>query len=265
MARRQPALFISHGGGPWPFIEEMRPVFAKTEAALRALPAQLPARPDAVLVVSGHWEEETISIANASHPPMVYDYSGFPEHTYHITYPAPGSPKFAARARELLSGAGFATKEDPLHGYDHGVFVPLFLMYPDADVPVFMISMKSGYDPRTHIAMGEALNPLRDENVLIIGSGLSYHNMRGFRTPAAGPVAEQFETWLNETISEPDPAKRNARLENWERAPAARLAHPREDHLVPLMVVAGASNSGPGERLFLDHAMGVVMASYRFD
>jgi aromatic ring-opening dioxygenase catalytic subunit (LigB family) len=262
---RQPALFISHGGGPWPYIDEMKKAFAKTAKELSEIPQQLPERPKAVLVVSGHWEEPEFTVGTAQLPSMVFDYSGFPEHTYRISYPAPGSPELAARVRSLLGDSGIKCQEDSERGFDHGIFVPLYLMYPNADVPIVSLSLKSSYDPAEHIRMGEALRPLRDEGVLIIGSGLSYHNMRGFRSGDGLEVSETFESWLNQTISESNVSRRTERLVQWEKAPAARLAHPQEDHLLPLMVVAGAAGEAPGHRIFLDHVMGVAMASYRFD
>lgn len=261
---RFPVFFLSHGGGPWPYIEEMRKQFARTEQEFRQLPQSLPARPKAVLVITGHWEADEFSVSTAERPPMDYDYYGFPEHTYHIQYPAPGSPVLAARVRELLGQAGIRSSEDPQRGFDHGTFVPLALMYPDADVPVVLLSMKSNYDPAEHIRAGRALAPLRDEGVLIIGSGLTYHNMRGFRRPDQMEPSEQFEQYLNEAISAPDPRVREDRLVHWENAPAARLVHPKEDHLVPLMVVAGAAGDSIGRRVFVDKVMGVAMASYRF-
>lgn len=261
---RLPTLFVSHGGGPWPYVDEMKKLFAKTAMAFSTIPEKLPFKPETILVVSGHWEEPEFTVATSGHPPMVYDYSGFPEHTYHIKYPAPGSPTLASRIRALLSQSGIKSKEDPARGFDHGTFVPLALMYPKADVPVVILSMKSSYNPLEHINLGKALLPLRDEGVLIIGSGLTYHNMRGFGSKDAKPVSEQFEEWLNETISEADARVRNERLQNWEKAPAARLAHPREDHLIPLMVVAGAAGDDIGHRLFKDTVWNTVMASYRF-
>lgn len=262
---RMPVLFISHGGGPWPWVDGMREQFAITERALRQLPAQLPATPKAVLVITGHWEERGFTVSTSPHPGMEYDYSGFPPHTYELRYPAPGSPALAARVRELLQAAGMPVGEDPQRGFDHGTFVPLALMYPDAQVPVVLLSLKSGYDPATHLAAGAALETLRKEGVLILGSGLTYHNMRGFRRPESMPVSRQFEDYLNDAVTRPDARQRNAQLLHWEQAPGARLAHPREDHLLPLMVVAGAAGNSIGERLFLDEALDVVMASYRFD
>ena len=261
---RLPTLFISHGGGPWPYVEAMKGQFAITARELSQLPQSLPARPKAVLVISGHWQEAVFSVATAEHPPMEYDYYGFPQHTYHIQYPAPGSPSLAARVRELLGKAGIESSEDATRGYDHGTFVPLGLMYPQADVPIVMLSLKADYDPVEHILAGQALQPLRDEGVLIIGSGLSYHNMRGFGRPESMPLSEAFERYLNDAITQSDPALRLEKLKHWEMAPAARLVHPREDHLLPLMVAAGAAGEDAGRRLFIDKAMHVAMASYRF-
>lgn len=261
---RLPVYFISHGGGPWPWIAQMRDMYARTAREFAALPRRLPSAPKAILVVSGHWEADRFTVSTAARPPMEYDYHGFPEHTYHISYPAPGSPELAARVRDLLAASGIAAAEDAQRGFDHGVFVPLSLMYPDADIPVLMLSMKSNYDPAEHLRLGAALAPLRDEGVLIIGSGLSYHNMRGFGRDESTPVAEAFETWLNDAISQDSADVRNAMLVGWEKGPGARLAHPREDHLVPLMVVAGAAGADRGRALFIDHVMKVPMASYEF-
>jgi len=261
---RFPTLFISHGGGPWPYIEDMRQRFAVMAAELQKLPATLPAKPKAILVITGHWEAPQFTVSTAEHPPMEYDYYGFPEHTYHVNYPASGSPVLADRIRELLGAAGIESNEDGERGFDHGTFVPLLLMYPEADVPVVLLSMKSTYDPLEHIKLGEALASLRDEGVLIIGSGLTYHNMRGFGRPASFEPSVQFEQYLYEAISNPDSQLRNQALVNWEQAPFARLVHPREDHLIPLMVVAGAAESSVGKRIFTDTVFEVVMASYRF-
>ncbi|QYF93547.1 dioxygenase [Massilia sp. PAMC28688] len=258
-----PVYFLSHGGGPWPFVDGMREQFALTERALRELPQRLPRKPSAILVITGHWEEDELAVSAAERPGMEYDYTGFPAHTYHITYPAPGSPALAARVQALLAQAGFPVRADSKRGFDHGTFVPVGLMYPDADVPVVMLSLQSSYDPREHIRIGQALQPLREEGVLIIGSGLTYHNMRGFGRDDSGAVADAFERFLSHAI-EQEAGTRNRLLEQWEQAPHARAAHPREDHLLPLMVVAGAAGSDPGRTVFRDHAMKVPMASYEF-
>lgn len=261
---RFPVFFLSHGGGPWPWVDGMKEMFARTAREFAALPARLPAKPRAVLVITGHWEAPRFAVSTAEHPPMDYDYSGFPEHTYRLQYPAPGSPALAARVQALLGQAGIPCDGDPARGFDHGTFVPLSLMYPDADVPVVLLSLKSSYDAGEHIRVGAAIAPLRDEGVLILGSGLTYHNMGGFGRASSGPVAEAFEAYLEQAVSQSDPAVRNRMLVDWQSAPAARLAHPREDHLLPLMVVAGAAGTDRGARVFVDHVLQVAMASYEF-
>jgi aromatic ring-opening dioxygenase catalytic subunit (LigB family) len=239
-------------------------MFAKSERELKALPGRLLTKPKAVLVITGHWEAADFTVSTAEHPPMMYDYSGFPEHTYHIRYPAPGSPALAARVKNLLSEADLPVEEDPHRGFDHGTFVPLVLMYPDADVPVVMLSVKSTYDPEEHIRVGQALSPLRNEGVLIVGSGMTYHNMGGFGRDGTADVADAFLKFLGSAIAQPDWRIRNDRLIRWENAAGARLAHPREDHLIPLMVVAGAAGEDIGREAFVDRVFSVPTASYEF-
>jgi aromatic ring-opening dioxygenase catalytic subunit (LigB family) len=196
---------------------------------------------------------------------MVYDYYGFPPHTYQIQYPAPGSTGLASRVKALLGDARITIDEDAERGFDHGTFVPLAVMYPQAQISVVSLSLRGNLSASEHLEMGAALEPLRDEGVLIVGSGLSYHNLRMLRMAAsAGPVSDQFEAWLTSAVSEPDVAERARRLEHWAEAPAARLAHPREEHLIPLMVAAGAAGRSAGQLDFQDRVWGVSMASYRF-
>lgn len=261
---RQPVFFISHGGGPWPYVDQMRPMYARTERELRRLPARLATSPKAVLVISGHWEAQKFSVSTNEHPPMEYDYSGFPPHTYHIRYSAPGTAALATRTRELLTAAGIDSAADPSRGFDHGVFVPLGLMYPDAQMPIVMVSVKARYDAAEHLALGRALAPLRDENVLIVGSGLNYHNMQGFGLDSSTQVAESFTHYLDEAIADKDSHARDEKLLHWERAPGARLAHPREDHLLPLLVAAGAAGNDTGRVLFAENVMKIPMTSYVF-
>ena len=263
-APRQPVLFISHGGGPWPYVDELRQMYVQTESALRRLPERLSVRPKAVFVISGHWVAQKFSVATNAHPPMEYDYFGFPPHTYHIRYTAPGDPDLAVRARDLLARAGIDSSADPDRGFDHGVFVPLGLMYPNAEMPIVMVSVKSGYDPAAHLALGRALAPLRDEGVLLIGSGLTYHNMRGFGLDRSTQVAELFTHYLDDAIAQQDVHVRDERLLQWEHAPAARQAHPHEDHLMPLLVAAGAAGSSHGSVLFNESVMKIPMTSYVF-
>lgn len=265
---RMPTLYIPHGAGPC-FFMDWNPTDAwdKTAAYLRSIPASLPERPTAILLVTAHWLAPQPSLSSAAQPGMVYDYYGFPPHTYALTYPAPGAPALAERAAALLAQAGFAPEQDGERGYDHGSFIPLKVAFPDADIPVLQMSLLSSLDPSAHLQMGQALAPLRDEGVLIIGSGMSYHNMRGFGSPEATPVSTAFDQWLNETLALPQ-SERNARLADWAQAsgPAGRLAHPQraEEHLLPLHVVAGAAGDSRGTCAFTDRVMAVDISAFRF-
>jgi len=230
---------------------------------LRGLGASIGEKPKAVLVTSGHWERDEFTVASNARPPLIYDYSGFPRHTYELKYDAPGSPVLAERVRELLGQAGIPARLDAERGYDHGVFVPFKLIYPNADVPIVQLSLRTGLDPSAHIHAGEALAKLRREGVLIVGSGMSYHNMKGFGGSAQGP-SDQFDDWLSAAISEFDAKARNQKLAQWQQAPAARQAHPREEHLIPLMVAAGAAGEDVGQKIFSDRVMGATVSAYQF-
>ncbi len=262
---RMPTYYLSHGGGPWPWMHgPMRAHFALMERALQDIPRQLPHPPRAVLVVSGHWEEPDFTVSTAPHPGMVYDYYGFPPETYSIRYPAPGSPTVAARAAGLLGGAGWKVKSDPERGFDHGTFSMLEAIYPQAQVPVVQLSMRQSFDPQEHLAAGAALAPLRDEGVLIIGSGQSYHNLRRWNASGAAPAAA-FDAWLRRTLLGTGPAALHDGLTHWKQAPAAREAHPREDHLIPLMVAAGAAGADPAIAIYGEMFMGALaVSSFRF-
>ena len=261
-----PTYFISHGGGPWPYMKaEMRGAYDRLEAALQDMPRQIGATPKAVLMISGHWEEREFAVMASPRPPMIYDYSGFPEHTYHVQYAAPGSPEIAERVRDLIAGAGMAARLDTQRGFDHGTFAPLAVIYPAADVPVLQLSLKAGYDPAAHLAVGRALAPLRREGVLIVGSGLSYHNLREFG-PQAKTASTAFDDWLQQTLLQASPSTRVERLLHWDAAPAARNAHPREDHLLPLMVAVGAAENDPGTLVYHEDAFfgGIAVSSFMF-
>lgn len=263
---RQPVVFLPHGGGPWPWMDPdafgpgaMEPL----RAYLRELPGSLGAAPRAILAVSAHWEEPVPTVQSAAAPPMLYDYYGFPRHTYEIRWPAPGDPALAARVRALLGEAGFDTAEDAHRGFDHGTFVPLGVAWPDATIPTVQLSLVSGLDPETHLRMGRALAPLRDEGVLIVGSGMSYHHMRGFGTAAGRQASEQFDRWLRETVTS-DAEARDAGLRHWAEAPSARACHPREEHLLPLMVAAGAAGADRGEVRYDEPILGVRCTGVHF-
>jgi aromatic ring-opening dioxygenase catalytic subunit (LigB family) len=261
---RLPVLFVSHGGGPWPYVEELRRQYPRTERELRGLSARLATQPKAVVVVSGHWEAPRFSVATGAKPPMEYDYGGFPPHTYKIHYDAPGDPPLAREVLGLLGAAGIDAAADPEKGFDHGVFVPLELMFPRADMPIVMVSIKSDYNAAEHLALGRALAPLREQDVLMVASGLNYHNMRGFGRDGATQDAEVFTRYLDEAVTLEDAALRAERFARWDQAPRARLAHPREDHLMPLLAAVGAAGGDKGRILLSESVMRIPMTSYVF-
>jgi aromatic ring-opening dioxygenase catalytic subunit (LigB family) len=260
-----PTYFISHGGGPWPYVPDMRRVHQGLEQSLQGIPRRLGVTPKAVLMVSAHWEDAAFSVSSGAQPGMIYDYGGFPANTYSVTYPAPGSPELAARVLGLIQAAGLPTRLDAARGYDHGTFVPLAVMYPDAQVPVVQVSVQHGYEPGIHLALGRALAPLRDEGVLIIGSGLSYHNMRAMG-PAGKGASAVFDAWLQDSLVAGNPDGREALLASWSAAPGARQSHPQEDHLIPLMVAAGAAESEAASCVYHEDNFfgGLTVSSFQF-
>lgn len=264
MTGRLPTYFISHGGGPWPWLPQMRAMLSNLETALARMPEEIGQRPRAVLMISGHWEGPEFAVMSAARPGMVYDYHGFPPETYRIVYPAPGAPDLAQRSAGLIAAAGLPVRLDDRQGFDHGTFAPMAVIYPAADVPVFQVSLRAGYDPAEHLALGRALAPLRDEGVLIVGSGLSYHNLRlfgpGARVPSAG-----FDAWLTEVL-DAEPAARTQALIDWESAPYARTCHAEEDHLIPLHVALGAAEGELATRVYHDEGLfgGVTASSWKF-
>jgi aromatic ring-opening dioxygenase catalytic subunit (LigB family) len=262
---RMPVVYIPHGGGPWPFVDVGIGDRAELDALagyLRGLAGVPPARPRAVLAVSAHWEERVPTVMTADRPPLFYDYYGFPPESYRLTWPAPGDPQLAARVRALLGAAGFTTAEDRERGFDHGTFVPLKLTYPAADVPTVQLSLVRGLDPAEHLAIGRALAPLRDEGVFIVGSGMSYHNLRAFGPAGRAPSAA-FDAWLVDAAAQPE-EERAQRLAAWSRAPSARQAHPREEHLLPLMVVAGAAGADRGRTAYSGTLLGLRLSAIHF-
>lgn len=262
----QPTYFINHGGGPCFFLDPgpMRDTWSELEDYLRGFADHLDERPRAILVVSGHWEEKRPTVNAGSAPPLLFDYGGFPPHTYQLTWAAPGDPALAERVRTLLGEAGIDSGSNGARGWDHGVFVPLKVMFPGADIPTVQLSLQLGLDPATHLAIGRALRPLREEGVLILGSGQTYHNMRGFMAGGGAPdaAAEAFDGWLRQSMT--DGAMRDQALTRWAQAPGARQAQPREDHLLPLMVAAGAASGEPGRTAFHGHALGKPISGFRF-
>lgn len=249
-------VYLSHGGGPLPILGDASHE-AMVEFMLK-LPSQL-RKPDSILVISAHWEESTATLIGAHTPPMVYDYFGFPDEAYDITYSAPGNPDLANRIDELLHKSNIQTHIDPKRGFDHGLFIPLKLMYPKADIPSLQLSLLRGLNPAAHIALGKALRELMHENILVVGSGFSFHNMRAFSWQginASDPDNDAFQNWLIEVCTGPIlQSEREQRLIDWDKAPSARYCHPREEHLLPLHVCVGLADS-PAKILFDDHILG---------
>ncbi len=261
-----PTMFIPHGAGPCFFMDwEPANTWNRMEAWLRGIVNHAGAMPEALVVVSAHWEAPVFTVNTSPTPELLYDYAGFPEHTSRIEWAAPSSPELGERILHLLTEAGIQSREDRTRGLDHGVFIPMKLAFPYAEVPVVQVSLKAGLDPAMHLSAGRALAPLRRERVLIIGSGMSYHNMQRFRV-AGGPVdpdSQRFDDWLLETVGLTRP-ERDERLRRWMIAPGGRASHPREEHLLPLHVVAGAAADDIGEGVFRDQVLGSFQSAFRF-
>jgi len=263
---RQPAIFVPHGGGPC-FWMDWPPPFGPhawdgLKNYLAGVLKSLPERPKAFLVVTAHWEADRPTVSVNPKPGMLYDYYGFPEHTYKLSYPAPGDPELGAQVKGLIEAAGLPVVTDSERGFDHGVFVPFLIVDPKAEIPVVMLSLRKDLDPAFHIKIGKALQPLRDQGVAIVGSGMSFHDLRHFQDGDTKASAA-FDAWLDETAKAPGP-EREARLAEWDKAPSARACHPREEHLLPLMVVAGAAGDSAGSHEFRDVVGGKVISGFRF-
>jgi 4,5-DOPA dioxygenase extradiol len=250
-----PALFISHGA-PTLVFEDI-----PARHFIAGLGARL-ARPKAILCISAHWETETPMVSGATAPETIHDFYGFPDALYRLGYPAPGAPALAERVAALLKDAGFQAGIDPGRGLDHGAWNPLLLIYPKADLPVAQLSIQPQRDPAHHLAVGRALQPLRDEGVLILASGGAVHNLRQFAVDRERPAvwAASFDEWLADRIAAGDA---DALVNYRETRPDGRLAHPRDEHFLPLFVALGAGGAGPGQALHRSFAHGSLsMASY---
>ena len=256
--KRLPVLFVSHGAPTLP-LEDI-----PARQFLVDLGAALP-RPRAILAVSAHWLTDRPAVSAATRPETVHDFYGFPAELYELRYPAFGDPALAGRAKDLLSGAGLDATVDARRGLDHGAWVPLMLMYPEADVPVIQLSLQPRLGTRHHLRLGAALAPLRDEGVLILASGGATHNLREFRgSRAEDPLADyagRFAGWISDAVERGD---REALANYRAIAPDAARNHPSEEHLLPLHVAAGAG--ARGERIHHSASYGILaMDAYRFD
>jgi len=255
-SQRAQIVYFSHGGGPLPILGD--PGHQAMIDFMRQLPSQL-SRPEAILVISAHWEEPVATLMGSANPPMLYDYYGFPREAYQITYPAPGSPQLAQQIAELLPKQNLRSRIDMARGFDHGLFIPLKMMYPQADIPSIQISLLADLQPMTHLALGSALRDLMNENILVVGSGFSFHNLRAFSfdgTKEPDSRNDAFQDWLTDVCtSSSSQGEREQRLAEWEKAPHARYCHPREEHLLPLHVCA-AMAQGPAHMVFHDYIAG---------
>jgi aromatic ring-opening dioxygenase catalytic subunit (LigB family) len=270
MSQKQPVYFLPHGGGPWHVMDNSRfgGAWGDLREFLESVKGELPEKPTAILAITAHWDDvDTVTVSTAEKPGMYYDYYGFPPHTYEIKYPAAGSPAVAERVRAVLADAGIATATDAVRGYDHGTFVPLMVAFPEAEIPVVQMSIRRDLDPAFHIALGRALAPLRDEGILIVGSGLTYHNMRMFVSNEPSHVAQAaaFDRWLKETLETGDIGKRDERLAHWLDNPDARACHfPTPEHFLPIMVAAGAGGDAAGKQVFQGIVMDKPYSGYRW-
>lgn len=249
MTHNARSLFLSHGGGPMPLLGDAG--HQQMVACLQTIAAQIP-KPDAIILISAHWEETITTITSASKPALIYDYYGFPEEAYQLSYPCLGEPKLANKLYDLFEQTGIKAKLDDQRGFDHGMFVPLSIMYPAADIPCVQVSLLNSLDASEHIKIGQALKSVQSENILVIGSGFSFHNMKAFFSPHSAENQtknENFESWLIQTCNstELDEAARSERLIHWQQAPFARFCHPREEHLLPLHVCYGFTGQACSE------------------
>jgi aromatic ring-opening dioxygenase catalytic subunit (LigB family) len=256
MSTRAQILYFSHGGGPLPILGD--PSHQAMVDFMKRLPTRLK-RPDAILVISAHWEEPVPTLLGAEFPPLLYDYYGFARESYSLEYPVSGNSQLATRVAQVLDDAQLSPRIDDQRGFDHGVFIPLKLMYPEADIPALQLSLIKGLDPAEHLALGRALRVLRDENILVIGSGFSFHNLQAFDWHGADkndPANDAFQSWLIDTCSgaytQPE---REQRLKDWTTAPGARYCHPREEHLLPLHVCLAMAEA-PATTIFDDYILG---------
>lgn len=237
-------LYISHGGGPLPLLGD--PAHSEMVSTLTQL-AEGIEKPSAIIVVSAHWEASLPNITSHTSPPLIYDYYGFPEESYSIAYPAPGAPGIANEIFRALNASGIKAELNLERGFDHGVFIPGKIMYPNADIPCVQLSLVNSLDPLLHIEIGRALKNLPIDNLLVMGSGFSFHNMRAFFTnddKRSDERNDAFQNWLLKTVGDPSVSEedRANRLIAWEDAPHARYCHPREEHLLPLHVCYGLAN-----------------------
>ncbi|KAF2396475.1 Extradiol aromatic ring-opening dioxygenase [Trichodelitschia bisporula] len=269
---RASVIALSHGGGPMPAMGD--PSHKDIVKSLkRRLPEILklntPERPQAIILITAHWSERNPTVSNGEKPKLFYDYYGFPPEAYKLQYDAPGSPAIAKEVVDALKSAGLKPQTDSQRGWDHGVFIPMLLIHPAADIPIIQLSVLSSESPTTHYEMGKALRPLRDRNVAIIGSGFaSFHNLRlmfsgALNDPTFRARHTDWNKAVTEGVSEPDAKLRQKKLEDWRSWPMANECHPPSagEHFMPLLVCAGAGGDGAAGS-YVDEFMGLDIHSY---
>ncbi|HEY9898673.1 MAG TPA: class III extradiol ring-cleavage dioxygenase [Pantanalinema sp.] len=257
---RFPALFVSHGA-PTIAIDRI-----PAHDFLAGLGERI-GRPKAILAISAHWETGAPTLSLAAQPATIHDFGGFPDALYRMTYPAPGSPELAERVAEQLVAAGFPAALNPSRGLDHGAWIPLQLMYPAADIPVVQLSIQPSRSPAEHWRLGEALRPLRDEGILVLGSGSATHNLfelgRYMHDTTPPEWVTSFDRWLKSAVTQ---GRKEELLDYLHQAPSAARNHPTPDHILPLFVAAGAGEAqGTGELIHESYSWGLLsMAAYSF-
>lgn len=241
MSNSATIVYLSHGGGPLPLLGD--PNHAAMVSHLQSLATEIP-KPKQIIVFSAHWETDNVTITSADSHPLLYDYYGFPAESYAIKYPVAAATSLADAVTTAFQKQQMNPQQELVRGYDHGVWVPLKIMYPEADIPVVQVSLLNNLSPADHIAIGKALVSLDLSDTLVIGSGFSFHNMRAFFAPETAETKAMntdFEAWLQQTLlsEEMSEAARSEQLSQWLKAPHAKYCHPREEHLIPLHVCYG--------------------------
>jgi len=265
MKKKGTVLFIPHGGGPLPILGDSR--HKEIIKFLKKIKFRIN-KPSSIIVISAHWEEDEVNITSGEKPSLIYDYYGFPEESYKITYPAPGNSKLANKIKNLLMAKDINSKLNPERGFDHGVFIPLKIMYPDASITCVQISLLKNLDPKKHIEMGKALSSLMDENILILGSGMSFHNLNillsgSESTDSDNAKNKEFDDWLVNVCAgdKLNNVEKEKALIEWIKAPSARFCHPREEHLIPLHVCYGIKNK-KADLVFNDNVIGKKVSAF---
>ncbi|KAF2843539.1 Extradiol aromatic ring-opening dioxygenase [Patellaria atrata CBS 101060] len=272
---RAPVIALSHGGGPMPILggfgQEEIVKSLKTRVP-QVLKLGTPEEPRAIILITAHWSENQPTISGGTNPSLYYDYSGFPPEAYQFKYPAPGSPEIAQQIAQELKDVGFKPVMDKERGWDHGVFVPIMLINPRADVPIIQMSVLKSESPTDHFKMGQALSRLRDSNIAIVGSGFaSFHNVRLLfsgiaEEPSFQPKHREWNRVVTDAVEATDPKQRLSKFDQWRNWPSSYDMHPRggAEHFLPLVVCAGAGGEGKAKS-YTDDSWGLKMYSYYWD